>query len=163
MGRATTWIAGAAVALGVVASFGLAISFTAKKFRRDRLPSGPDVVHVEVVAQQFSWAVRHPGRDNILGTRDDVLLSNELRVPVERDVVVHLKTRDVVHGLNMPAYNTFRDVMPGREVPVWLRARTAGESGMLCAQLCGVGHAQMVGRVVAMPFAAWRRWNDGPT
>jgi cytochrome c oxidase subunit 2 len=43
----------------------------------------------------------------------------------------------------------------------WFIARERGESAMVCSQLCGVGHAQMVGRVVAMPYAAWRRWNDG--
>lgn len=155
------WIAGGAVALGVVASFALAITFTARRFRHERLPTGPNVVHVEVMAQQFAWTVRHTGPDGVLGTRDDVILSNEMRVPMGRDVVVHLKTRDVVHGLSMPAYAIWRDALPGRETAFWFIARERGESAMLCSQLCGVAHAQMRGRVVALSDAEWRRWNDG--
>ncbi len=157
---ARVWLAGGAVALGVVASFALAITFSARRLRHERLPTGPDVVHVEVIAQQYSWEVRHAGRDGVLGTRDDVTLSNELRVPVGRAVVVHLKTRDVVHGLFLPAYGAFRDVVPGTEAPFWFRADGEGESAMVCSQLCGVGHAQMRGRVVALSAPAWRRWSE---
>lgn len=153
------WIAGGAVALGVVASFALAITFTARRFRHEHLPTGADVVHVSVTAQQWSWAVRHAGADGVLGTGDDVTLANEMRVPVGRPVVVHLETRDVVHGLFLPAFGAYRDVVPGRGVAFWLRATEPGESAMVCSQLCGVGHAQMRGRVVAAPEADWRRWS----
>ncbi len=161
MGRGVTYAAGALVAAGVGASFAFAITFTAKRFSHQRLPAGPGVVHVEVVARQFAWAVRHPGRDGILGTGDDVMRENELRVPVGREVVVHLKTRDVVHGLFLPAYGAYRDVAPGAEVAFWFRAAEPGESAMVCSQICGAEHAWMRGRVVAVASPEWQRWNDG--
>ncbi len=149
MARWTTYAAGALVAVGVVASFALAITFTARRYQHLKLPTGPDVVHVEVMAQQFAWTVRHPGPDRVLGTGDDVVRANELRIPVGRDVVVHLRTRDVVHGLFLPAFGVYRDALPGRDAPFAIKATAPGESQMLCSQLCGVGHSAMTGRVVA--------------
>ena len=68
----------------------------------------------------------------------------------------------MVHGLFLPAYGAYRDVVPGAEAPFWFRAEEAGESAMVCSQLCGVGHAQMRGRVVAVAESAWRRWIEAP-
>jgi cytochrome c oxidase subunit II len=146
------------VVAGVVASFALAIVFTARRMRHTQLPTGPNVVHVEVTAKQYMWLVRHPGEDGVLGTSDDIVRDNELRVPVGRDVVVHLKSRDVVHGMFLPAYGTYRDVVPGHEAPFWFRARVPENSVMLCSQICGPGHSQMQGRVMAVSEVDWHAW-----
>lgn len=158
-GSRASWAAGAAVALGIAASVGLAVYVTSKRLAHTRLPSGPDVVHLEVTARSFSWDVRHPGPDGVLGTSDDVLRTDEMHVPVGRPVVVHLRTRDLVHGLFLPAYGVHQDVSPAREAAFWFRAPSAMRSQMVCSQLCGAGHYTMQGVVVAEGPEGWARWN----
>ena len=46
-----------------------------------RVPTDPDV-EVEVVARQFEWRIRYPGKDGVFNTRDDLHTVNDLHVPV---------------------------------------------------------------------------------
>jgi cytochrome c oxidase subunit 2 len=149
-------VAGALSLLGVAASVGLTVWATSRRMRGERLPTGPDVVHVEVTANEWSWAVRHPGPDGVLGTGDDVARANELALPVGRDVVVHVRSPRLAHELALVAYGRRKGAAPGRDGAFAVRAMEAGTSAMVCSQLCGPGHYQMAGRVVAMPEAAWR-------
>lgn len=148
--------AGALALLGVAASVGLAAWATTRRMRARSLPTGPDVVQVEVTAREWAWDVRHPGPDGVLGTRDDVTRRNELALPVGRDVVVQLRAGRVVHELALTGYGKHQGVAPGRPAAFAVRADVAGTSAMVCSQLCGEGHYQMVGRVTAMPADAWR-------
>jgi hypothetical protein len=50
---------------------------------------------VEVVARQFEWRLRYPGRDGELGTADDLHLVNDLTLPVDEEILVQLKSMDV--------------------------------------------------------------------
>ena len=43
-----------------------------------------------VAAKQFNWEVSYPGPDGKLGTDDDVKFDNDLHVPVNKVVRVHL-------------------------------------------------------------------------
>lgn len=149
-------VAGAMVFLGVAASVELAVWSTSRRLRRDALPTGPEVVHVEVIAREWCWDVRHPGVDGLLGTRDDMPRRNELVVPEGRDVVIHLRTERLAHELFLVAYGRYVRAAPGRGGVLALRAGAPGTSAMVCSQLCGSGHYQMVGRVTAVPLAAWR-------
>jgi cytochrome c oxidase subunit 2 len=144
--------------VGIGASLWLAGTLAARRAQRRRLPTGPEVVHVAIEARQWAWRVRYTGPDGVLGTRDDRVAENEVRVPVGRPVVVHLTTRDVVHGLNLVGYGVFQDVSPRGPTDFWFRADAVGESAMVCSQLCGDRHYQMTGRVVAMEPATWLRW-----
>ena len=153
--------AGAIALLGVAGATGFAVWATSRRMRDAALPTGPDVVHVEVTAREWAWEVRHPGVDGVLGTRDDVTRTNELHLPVGRDVVVHLRTARLVHELALVAYGRHKGASPGRDGAFAVRAMAAGESAMVCSQLCGDGHYQMVGRVVAEPEGQWRERGFG--
>jgi cytochrome c oxidase subunit 2 len=147
---------GGLVLLGLAGSVGLAVWVASRRLRDDTLPRGPDVVHVGVTAREWVWDVRHPGPDAQLGTGDDVHRRNELVVPVGRDVVIHLRAGRLAHELFLPAYGRRKSVLPGRDGVFALRVVEPGTSTMVCSQLCGPGHYQMVGRVTAMAPAAWR-------
>lgn len=155
------WLVGAMVTLGVLASVGLGVWATSRKLAHRHLPTGIDVVHVAVTARDWRWEVLTPGRDGVLGTGDDVARTNELRVPVGRAVVVHLRTRDLVHGLFLQGYGVHQDVTSSREETFWFRATEAGTTTMVCSQMCGEGHFRMQGRVVAVDAAAWAQGGDG--
>ena len=61
-------------------------------------PAEKDSVVIQVYAKQFEWHTRYSGPDREFGTADDVTKLGELHVPVDRDIIVKLRTRDVLHS-----------------------------------------------------------------
>ncbi len=113
---------------------------------------------VEVVARQFEWRLRYPGRDGVLGTTDDLFLVNDLHLPIDEDVLIQLKSMDVLHSFFLPHVRIKQDAVPGMKIPVWFKAREEGEFDIVCAELCGWGHYKMKGRVTyetRPKFEAW--------
>jgi cytochrome c oxidase subunit 2 len=80
---------------------------------------GKDAVHVQVLAEQFSWNFRYPGPDGVFGTSDDVMSSGEMAVPVGREVVLHIASKDVIHSLFLPEARLKQDLLPGLLGRVW--------------------------------------------
>jgi cytochrome c oxidase subunit 2 len=120
----------------------------------------PNALRVEVNAHRWAWDFRLPGEDGRLGTADDVLAWNELRVPVDTPVELQLGSADVVHGFNVPAFRVKGDAVPGQVNALWFEAREVGRYEIACSQHCGTNHYRMRGVVIVMPkdaFAAWQR------
>lgn len=113
---------------------------------------------VEVVARQFEWRLRYPGRDGTLGTSDDLFLVNDLHLPVDEDVLIQLKSMDVLHSFFLPNVRIKQDAVPGMKIPVWFKARETGSYDIVCAELCGWGHYKMKGRVTFEPRADFDAW-----
>ena len=120
---------------------------------------------IEVDAHQFAWNFRYAGKDGKLGrtdlrlisdaggnplgldpsdpaSKDDIVVST-LRVPVGRDIVLTLKSRDVVHDFFVRELRVKQDVVPGMQIPFRFRAEKTGAFEIACAELCGLGHSQM--------------------
>lgn len=118
-----------------------------------------DAMEVIVTAKQFEWNVTYPGSDGQLGTNDDFDVRNQLHVPVDRAVVVLLRSDDVIHSFFLPDMRVKQDAVPGMETPVWFEATQAGEYPLACAELCGLGHYTMDARMTvhsADDFQAWQ-------
>jgi cytochrome c oxidase subunit II len=123
------------------------------KMRRPMMPPT-----VEVVGRQFEWRLRYPGRDGELGTPDDLFLVNDLHVPVNEEVLIQLKSMDVLHSFFLPNLRIKQDAVPGMKIPVWFKATETGQFDIVCAELCGWGHYKMKGRITIEPredFEAW--------
>ncbi|MBI3090326.1 MAG: cytochrome c oxidase subunit II [Candidatus Tectomicrobia bacterium] len=120
----------------------------------------PSNVLVQVQAKQFNWEVHYPGPDGKLGTADDLVMDNQLHVPVNQVVKVRLKSQDVIHSLFLPNLRFKQDVLPGREIDGWFKATKTGTYPMPCAELCGFGHSGMYGQITvhsAEDYQAWVR------
>lgn len=140
-----------------------------------------DALTVEVTAQQFAWNIRYSGPDgqfgrtdpaliddavgNYLGldrkdpaAADDVLTQNIMAIPVNRPIRVVLRTKDVTHGFFVPQMRVKQDAVPGLSVPVHFTATKAGEYEIACAELCGMQHYKMRGRLLVMPEAEFESW-----
>lgn len=122
-----------------------------------RVPRDPGVI-VEVTARQFEWRLRYPGEDGEFNTPDDLYTVNDLHVPVDQDILVHLKSEDVLHSFFLPNLRVKQDAVPGMKIPVWFRAEETGSYDLVCAELCGWGHYKMKGRLTVETAEQYQVW-----
>jgi cytochrome c oxidase subunit 2 len=142
-----------------------------------------DAAMVEAVGQQWQWSFRFPGKDGVLGAaavkhitpenpfgldpldpfgRDDIVVEgNELHLPVGKPIKVILRSKDVLHDFYVPQFRAKMDLVPGTTTYFWLTPTTKGHYGILCAELCGVGHYAMRGSVVVESQADFDKWLAG--
>jgi cytochrome c oxidase subunit 2 len=150
-------------------------------------PAAEGALVVEVTGQQFEWFMRYPGPDGVFGrTRpelvdqtsnlvgldstdaaalDDFVLRKQMHVVSGRPTHVRLRGRDVLHSFTVPAFRVKLDVVPGIITGLNFTATTPGVYEIACAELCGMGHYKMSGRVfVHTPEAydAWLASREGP-
>lgn len=123
-----------------------------------KLPAGPGVVRVELMAQQFAWNFRYAGDDGAFGTADDVESFDELRVPAGRPVVIELAAKDVIHSLYLPNLRVKQDATPGVTSHTWFQANQTGRYEIGCAELCGPYHFRMRGELVVQAPDDFDRW-----
>ena len=145
---------------------GLSIPVWAEMKAEPPTPQEADVV-VRIVAEQFAWNVHYPGPDGKFGktdvskvggdnplgidwddaaAKDDVTTINQFHFPVNKNILVNLTSKDVIHSFFLPVMRVKQDAIPGMTVPVWFEAKETGENfEIACAQLCGLGHYRMKG------------------
>jgi cytochrome c oxidase subunit 2 len=131
-------------------------------------PAGSDAVVVRVIGEQFAWNVHYPGPDGKFGrtdpklvsadnpigldrtdpdAKDDITTINQLNLPVDRPVLVHLSSKDVIHSFGLYEMRVKQDAVPGLDIPVWFIPDRVGQYEITCSQLCGLGHYRMRGFV----------------
>ena len=139
------------VALGIVSNH-----YWVQIKGRDSVPANAYAVAIH--AKQFEWRMTYAGPDGQLGTGDDFTVRNQLHVPVDRPILIHLSAEDVIHSFFVPEFRLKQDAVPGMNINVWFQPTKTGEFEIGCAELCGMGHYKMRARVfVHTPeeFAAW--------
>jgi cytochrome c oxidase subunit 2 len=102
---------------------------------------------VLVVSRRFGWEFHHAGADGKTGTADDVINLNRLIVPGDRDVVLEMRSRDVIHNFCVPTLRIKQDIVPGLSPLVWFRAPVGYQTEIICTELCGWGHYLMQARL----------------
>ena len=92
---------------------------------------------IELYAQQWNWKARYAGQDNVLGDAnvrflndydgrntvgidssdpnglDDVVVTQEFRLPVDRKVIFKFRSQDVLHSAYMPHFRAQMNCVPG--------------------------------------------------
>jgi len=142
-----------------------------------------NAVTVQVTAQQFSWFMHYPGADGKFGrtdltlvgtaspanqvglddndpaSKDDVVIERDMHVPVNRPVVVRLRSKDVIHSFNLPYQRVKQDAVPGLSIEVPFTPNVVGTYEIACAELCGNNHYKMRGTITVeaseADFEAW--------
>jgi cytochrome c oxidase subunit 2 len=115
---------------------------------------------IKVTAKQFNWDVSYPGPDGKLGTEDDIKFDNDVHVPVNKIVRVHLASSDVIHSFFIPNMRFKQDVVPGRTIIGWFEATKPGKYELPCAELCGFGHSGMKGWLHVHTAEDYKKWAD---
>ena len=96
-----------------------------------------DALVVELYAQQWNWKARYAGDDNVLGDAnvrflndfdgrnsvgidasdpnglDDVVVTQEFRLPVDRKVIFKIRSQDVLLSAYMPHFRAQMNCVPG--------------------------------------------------
>jgi cytochrome c oxidase subunit 2 len=124
---------------------------------KQHLPEEPYAT-VRVVGQQWAWSFVHPGPDGQLDTADDIKTVDDLHIEVGKTYHYKLEARDVLHSFSVPVFRLKQDAVPGRVITGWFEATVAGEYDIQCAEICGIGHGVMAGRIhieSAEQHAAW--------
>jgi cytochrome c oxidase subunit 2 len=120
-------------------------------------PPLPDL-EVEITAEQFAWNIRYGGADGMLNTADDITTINQLHLPVQQTVLLHLKSKDVIHSFFVPQFRVKQDAVPGITGRLWLSVTKTGNFEIACAELCGLGHYRMRGFLVSEPPETFQAW-----
>jgi cytochrome c oxidase subunit II len=167
----------AVVLIDALLLIGFAIPLWAK--RVNQIPDEKQSILVHVIGQQFNWNFHLPGPDGVFGrrevdlvsnsnpvgldssdpaARDDLVVLGELHVPVDRDVIMDLSSKDVIHNFDLPGMRMAQDAIPGQVIPIWFKPVKTGTFEVVCGQLCGLGHYAMKGTVVVDTPDDYQAW-----
>ncbi|MDO8979011.1 MAG: cytochrome c oxidase subunit II [Afipia sp.] len=139
-----------------------------------------DATEIEVMGQQWRWSYRLPGKDGRMGTsdasnvsaenplglnpkdsagQDDIVIENgDLHLPIGKPVKVLLRSIDVLHNFYVPEFRAKMDMVPGSVTYFWFTPTRTGTFEVLCAELCGLAHSQMRGKVIVQEEKDYRAW-----
>jgi cytochrome c oxidase subunit 2 len=149
------WTLLPAVMLAVVGFFTLRTLFDIDQ--RD-----DDDLTIQVTGQQWWWEFDYDV-DGDGEFTEEVLTANDLVVPAGVDVNLDIKSNDVIHSFWIPTLNGKKDAVPGRTHPLRINADEPGTYVGQCAEFCGLSHAYMRQRVVALPADEFEEWLDDQT
>jgi cytochrome c oxidase subunit 2 len=104
---------------------------------------------VKVTGQQFTWTFEYPS---------EKVNSPELVLPVNRPVEFKIQTKDVIHSFWVPQFRLKSDAVPGLTTAIRLTPNRTGRYEVVCAELCGLGHATMRQFVRVLPASQFDSW-----
>ena len=89
---------------------------------------------VSVISEQWNWSFEYPVQD---------VRSNRLVLPVGQPVLLELQSKDVLHSFWVPEFRVKQDMVPGSTNFLRITPSVIGSYRLLCAEICGAGHAGM--------------------
>jgi len=133
---------------------------------------------VRVVGWQFGWTYHYPGADGKFGRVDPSLISGTndlgidysdpnalddfttsiLKLPVNRPAVLNVGSKDVIHNYAIVPMRVQQDAIPGKEIPMWFTPIEAMDTSVVCGQLCGEGHGNMIGNMEVSDAGQYDKW-----
>ena len=156
-----------------------------------------DTIEVRVIAQQFAWNIHYPGVDGKFGRTypslvdeevnpigldrssphgaDDIVTLNQMHLPVDRQTIIYLSSKDVIHSFSLPEMRVKQDAIPGMSTPIFFTpimttdeflieikgsAREGKGYEISCAQLCGNSHYRMRGFLTIDTEDEYNAWLD---
>jgi len=119
----------------------------------EQAPAAGNERVVTVTGQQFTWTFAY----NEGGKR---FSTAQLYLPAGKSVKFDVKSKDVIHDFWVPDFRMKIDAVPGITTHYRITPKTnaIGDHDIVCAELCGLGHAYMrqTAHVLSKPdFQAW--------
>jgi cytochrome c oxidase subunit 2 len=141
------WTAAPAVVLLVVLVFTIRGLW---EVAPENIPTGGTTLQVEAIGHQWWWEFYYPSYH--------ITTADTLHVPVGETINVTLYSNNVIHSFWIPALSGKTDVIPGHKNTRWFVADKAGVYAGLCAEFCGLQHANMRFNVMAEGAADFNTW-----
>jgi cytochrome c oxidase subunit II len=120
---------------------------------RDIEKDQPNAMRIDVVGQQFAWTFGYPQPGG-----GKPAFSNQLYLPKDRPIYFNISSKDVLHSFWVPGFRMKMDAVPGITTHVRVTPDRLGNHPVVCAELCGLGHATMRQTVHVVTPAAFERW-----
>ncbi|MGB0523117.1 MAG: cytochrome c oxidase subunit II [Flammeovirgaceae bacterium] len=164
-----------------------------------------DAIEIEIMGKQFNWQVRYPGADGKLGKYNymkidgtnsmgvdfndpasmDDFMPGTLHLPKGKNVVLKIRSRDVLHSVFLPHFRVKMDAVPGMPTsfyfkptkstqdmreelskdPLWAELDEKGKPKwqsfnyeLACTEICGNSHFAMKLRVVVDEEEDFNTW-----
>jgi cytochrome c oxidase subunit 2 len=121
----------------------------------EKAPANGRELNVKVIGQQFTWTFQYTGAGG------KTFITPQLYVPEGRSVRFNVTTKDVLHDFWVPNWRMKIDAVPGIVTHYRITPKTTGKRvtyPVVCAELCGLGHAFMRQTAHVLPqrdFDAW--------
>lgn len=110
-----------------------------------------DSLVIGVESRMWSWSFIYQG-----GKR-----SSKLVVPVDTPVKLDMTSLDVIHSFYVPAMRIKMDTVPGMKTYVWFKSDTKADFDILCAEYCGLKHANMLATLSVVGADEYQAWLAG--
>jgi len=114
--------------------------------------SGQEMI-VDVSGEQFTWRFSYPQPD---GAKP--IASTQLYLPKDKPVLFKIHAKDVLHSFWVPAFRIKRDAVPGITTEFRVTPNRLGTYPVVCAELCGIGHAAMRQTAHIVTQARFEQW-----
>lgn len=115
----------------------------------DVIRAEPGALVVEVDAFQWGWKFYYP---------EEGITTNELYLPVDRQVLLEMESQDVIHSFWVPEFRVKQDIVPGQTTEYRVTPIEEGEYMVRCSELCGTAHAYMNAPVVVVSDVEFETW-----
>ena len=156
-----------------------------------------ETIEIRVIAQQFAWNIHYPGADGKFGNTyatlvdeevnpigldrssphgaDDIVTINQMHLPVDKQTIIYLSSKDVIHGFSLPEMRVKQDAIPGMSTPIFFTPTMTSKDFLkqikgtpregkgyeiACAQLCGNSHYRMRGFLTVETDDEFNAWLD---
>jgi cytochrome c oxidase subunit 2 len=113
-----------------------------------KTPEG--AMKVKVTARMWSWTFEY----------ENGIKAEMLRIPVDKPVLLLLRSQDVIHSFYIPAFKIKQDAVPGMENHLWLQPTEVGTYEALCAEYCGLRHSYMLAKVEVLSGEEFKKWYE---
>src|SRR5688572_821003 len=154
-------------------------------------PASKEAEVVEIIGQQFAWTARYPGvKDGALGKNNYKLIDDinefgldltdknsfddfkslELHLPVNKEILLKIRAKDVLHSVFLPHFRVKMDAVPGMPTQFKFTVTKTTQQmreelgdpnfnyELACAEICGRGHFSMKMAVVVEDEESYEKW-----
>jgi cytochrome c oxidase subunit 2 len=112
-----------------------------------------NTTEVRVVGEQFTWTFYY--RDPTTGK---TFANPQLYVAKGQPVHFTVQSKDVIHDFWVPAFRVKIDAVPGISTQLRVTPTRLGDYPVVCAELCGLGHAVMRQTAHVLTPQAYDAW-----
>jgi len=98
-----------------------------------------DATVIQVQGYKWEWRFVYPNGTVSYG---------EVVIDCDQPVLFEITSLDVVHSFFLPEFGVKEDAVPGQLTELWIDPIEPGEYRIVCAEYCGLQHANMEGRLI---------------